>query len=438
MAFGPAAANTVPATAAVFQGPCSIDPSLKEWNSLNIWSKATGMCVGPLSVKETFKIKGKPRTKLSGQIETLGIDRCQIENGSARGIRGFPTQEHRLKHLGPSTRILFFPIASPDTEVLRKPSKDYMPYFNFLQKWLHYINESGQKQTFKFEDNHFPLSFSIGDFRVAHYNDEGSRAFGTKFVKEVDPKYDFSNFDVVLVIPPAGTPRGFFEQGALGSHFVDGHQVIFMSVPPATFTTKFVPDFPMIAPAEWLHELYHVGEFSLQHHSGSDFWQNNRGTERSFPGLGEWGLMNMSKTDLLVWEKWIVGYLRDDQVACLDPNSPQKLWLIPSGVRAKGKKMAVIPLSPEKVIVLESVRAVGVNYKLPKQSEGLLVWTVDTAEPRETYGVEAIYPLDRKIKKDPFVLADAPLKRGEFVTVGNLKIKVIEAGPFGDVFAISK
>lgn len=424
-------------SAKTWSGPCEIDYSLRQWKKLNEWSQKTNMCVGPLKINKVSELIGLPKSNLGGKATYQPLDKCKITNGTAPGLRAFPSQGWNPKHPGPSTRYMFLPFSSPDTKANTNPVTDYGAYFAFLRDWLSYINESNQKQSFDFQKDYVRLSFNVGDFKVSHGNDNGSRAFGKKFTAEVDPQIDFSKTDIVLVIPPAGTPRGYFEQGALGTYFVDGHDVIFMSVPPATYTTKFVPDFPMIAPQEWLHELYHVGEFSLQHHSGTEYWQNNRGKDSSFPGMGEWGLMNMSKTDLLGWEKWIIGYLRDDQVICINSATKTRHWLVPSGARVDGHKLAVIPLTANKVIVLESIRNMGLNYKLHPKSQGLLVWTVDTSDPRETFGVEAVLPKGRKVGKTPFVLFDAPLKLGESVSVEGIEIKVIERGKFGDVFEVS-
>jgi hypothetical protein len=147
--------------------------------------------------------------------------------------------------------------------------------------------------------------------------------------------------------------------------------------------------------------------------------------------------MNHSKTDLLGWEKWFIGYTKDSQVSCIDPKKETKVWLRPSGIRTDAKKLAVIPISSTKVVVLESMRAVGLNYKLGKSSQGLLVWTVDTTDPRESYGVEMVTLSNRKLTYKPFVYYDAPLKKGEQVKVAGLTIRVIEAGKYGDVFSVA-
>ena len=429
-----------PVSAAQWQGPCDIDSSVKAFSKLNDWSKKTGMCAGPLKLKPVYKVSGRPKAAVSSEDLFLPLDQCKILDQSEPGLRAFPSYEIDAPHPSPSTRYLFLPFVSKDLPERQSAWQAYAPYFNFLRSWMLYINDSETKQEFIFSRKTVKLSFDVAPFKVSHDNDRdgytSNKAFGELFIREVDKEIDFSKSDIVLVIPPAGSPRGSFELGFLGTHTVDGNRVVFMSVPPATFTTAFVPHMPMITPLNWMHELHHAGGYTLQHHTGNEYWQNNRGNDPNYPGLGEWGLMNHSKTDLLGWEKWFIGYIKDSQVACLNPKEKTTVWLKPSGIKGASKKLAVIPLSTTKVIVLESIRNSGLNYKLGLKSQGLLVWTIDTTNQQESFGVEMVTAKNRKLTRNPFVFFDAPLKAGEQVVVEGLTISVLESGSFGDVFNV--
>ena len=86
----------------------------------------------------------------------------------------------------------------------------------------------------------------------------------------------------------------------------------------------------------------------------------------------------------------------------------------------------------------ESARAAGFNYKLPKSSEGAIVYTVNTAETRAEYGLTLLRPKGTAINSKPFILSNSSLQKGEFVTYKGIKIQVTEAGSFGDVVTVSK
>jgi hypothetical protein len=426
-----------PAGAFAWDGPCDVDESVKVFTKLNTWSKKTGMCVGPLKVKPVYSVAGAPKTTLTPEEKFLSSEPCKIDSGPSAGIRAFPSWKVDPPHASVNTRYLFLPFTSPDMRQTESPWSAYSANYNFIKNWLTYINDSDKKQSFTFERQPVKLAFNVTNYDIQHHDQTGANAFGKKFVAVMEKEYDLSKFDVVFVLPPAGTPRTSIGQGFMGTHEIKGNKVVLMTVPPATYTTNFVRDFGMIGPHEWVHELYHAGGYSLQHHSGNEYWQNGRPGSDKFPGLGEWGLMNMSKTDLLGWEKWFIGYTKDSQVACLDPKISSTVWLKPDGVKNASKKLAVLPISKTKVMVFQSIRDYGVNYKLSPKSQGLLVWTIDTQEPEESFGVEMVTGKDRKLTKYPFVYYDAPLKKGETVKAAGFEIKVVEVGPFGDVFSVA-
>ena len=427
-----------PVGAMAWKGPCDIDYSVKSFAKLNKWAKQTNMCVGPLKINPVYGVSGTPKTKLSPESDFSDAEPCKIRTDARNSFRTFTSRTMDHPHPSINTRYLFLPFTSPDMPQSESPWSGYSNNFNYIKDWLTYINDSDQKQTFTFEKTPVKLSFNVTKFDVNHGNKSGAEQFAKVFVEEASKAIDFSKYDIVLVMPPAGTPRTAFAQGFMGRQNFGNTVVVFMAVPPATYTTQFVPHFGMISPHEWMHELYHAGGFSIQHHNGNDYWQNGRPGSDKFPGLGEWGLMNMSKTDLLGWEKWFLGYTKDSQVACLNPNITSTVWIKPDGVKNASKKLAVLPISPTKVMVFQSVRDYGVNYKLGPKSQGLLVWTVDTTEPRDSYGVDMVTGKDRKLTKYPFVYYDAPLKKGEKVTAAGFEIKVLEAGKYGDVFSVSK
>jgi hypothetical protein len=101
----------------------------------------------------------------------------------------------------------------------------------------------------------------------------------------------------------------------------------------------------------------------------------------------------------------------------------------------------VIPVDSTKVLVVESMRAAGFNFKIPQVAEGALVYLVDTSKTEHGRGINVLRPTNRigSIYNVPsFVLADAPLKLNEFITSNGYKISVVESGNFGDVVKVEK
>ena len=120
--------------------------------------------------------------------------------------------------------------------------------------------------------------------------------------------------------------------------------------------------------------------------------------------MGEWDVMqhqNGHAREIIAWHKWLLGWLDDEQIYCLPPDSVNsvEVSLSPLTRQQDGFKAVVIPLSEKKVIVVESRRAenysasagnmaVGVlnNGVLDRGvlndfggADGLLVYTYDTS-----------------------------------------------------------
>jgi hypothetical protein len=164
------------------------------------------------------------------------------------------------------------------------------------------------------------------------------------------------------------------------------------------------------------------------HHAYFDFGDHG-------DGMGGWGLMSLpSLTDLLGWDKYLAGYYSDNQVRCLPPSKSLNL-LTPNVAKSQNQKLAVIPVSQSKVIVLESVRVGGFNYKLPPSSEDVLVYEVNIDETDYHKGVYLVTTERGKLTDNKL---GAPLRLNESVITNGYKISVTGTGKFGDLVQVEK
>jgi hypothetical protein len=113
-------------------------------------------------------------------------------------------------------------------------------------------------------------------------------------------------------------------------------------------------------------------------------------------------------------------------------------WIVPSSVKSKEKKLIVIPISQHKGIVIESIRAAGLYYKIPAASQGALVYVVDLQVVGHGLGLKLVLPTNRNPNQPPFFLSQATLREGESVISNGYKITIIESGNFGDVVKVEK
>jgi hypothetical protein len=325
-------------------------------------------------------------------------------------------------HPGPNTTIQVVPIFTPDAQVQpgSTPQKDYGKYFKFLTDYYKYASDGPSSFKIRVPDAYVEFPKALTSYTITHHasqeQQEKQRALGKEIISAVD--------------------SNVMEQSSLGFAEADGQQLRLMSFGEQyTLKDSIQNNRGFMTPMWWMHELYHIGT-GLEDHNGSNYWQNMRSTDPNEPGMGNWGLMSMSKTELTTWEKWLIGLTMDSQVRCASAAATSTHWIVPSSVKSTKSKLLVLPVSTTKVVVVESIRASGLNYMLPKESEGALVYTVDTSITDSEYGLKVISGSKRQISRQPFILSDAPLKQGQSVSVEGVKITNVEWGDYGDVIKV--
>ncbi len=155
--------------------------------------------------------------------------------------------------------------------------------------------------------------------------------------------------------------------------------------------------------------------------------------------------MSYGSSEMLGWHKWLIGFWGDLKVNCVDTTVGGTYWISPSTYQTSKRKLLVLPISSTKVAVVESMRAGGMNYKMPSWMEGALVYVVDTSLTASHTGMYVSPPTTRKITNrtlsgisGTFQNSDVALRLGEVTIVGGYKITVVESGDFGDVVRVEK
>jgi len=244
---------------------------------------------------------------------------------------------------------------------------------------------------------------------------DNHRAYVAEAVALADPEVDFSGSDAVIVLAnpdavgigeagPAFTPISTDEG-------VEADGTVLMN--GATSAHDINTWGPI-----WLnHELTHaLGLVDLYAFAGDE----------QFPYTGEFSYMGMSSLDanapgLLAWERWVLGWIDDDQVTCLPsaPASPTRYELSAIGTIG-GPKAVVVALGDNRVLVIEARLRGGLDANLRKS--GLLVYTVDTSV-ESGLGPVRVFPPD---PVDPAVgyttYFDSPRAVGESITVDGISV----------------
>lgn len=430
-----------------YTGPCDLESDLPtHFTDLQKAYSQKNYCTGIYRIAKYELGSKRPTTALDSNAD-LAIKNCEIsEPSNSNNQRGFFNlfDSNRVQYMnssklpGPKMAVQIVPIYASDTEKPENsPQEDYGRYTDVLSDWAKYSSDGESSIEIRYPESYIELPSKVSSYGIAHENRHDSpehKKFVKDLVQNVDSRINFSGANLVIVVVPPGTPLVNFQQGSL-KDFVTQEGVIRhgSTMYPFTLTgleTVKHPNF--LSPFWWIHELYHSG-FGLDDHYGDT--KRDINTEY---GMGQWTLMTPYGGDLSAWEKWILGFITDSQIHCINPNQTTTRWIVPSSVKSKEKKLVVLPISQTKGIVLESIRAAGLYYKISKASEGVLPYVVDLEVVGHGLGLKLILPTNRNPNQPPFFLSQAPLREGESVISNGFKITVVESGTFGDVVKIEK
>jgi hypothetical protein len=354
--------------------------------------------------------------------ELLSNESCKVRKTNNGPMLGFSNQQSNLTPYS-KAKFQVVPIETTDYKTSSTPKKDYGHYFELLESWVKNNSDNGSSFEIRIPDKYITLNKSLKDYKNidSHgYPTPEGQQFQKDLITAADPFINFSGNDLIIVVVPPQVDQNLLGTNPWGTQVTtqEGNFWRFLTITPFDFAHSG-QNASFLGPQLLLHEM---------HHAYFDFGDHG-------DGMGGWGLMSLpSVTDLLGWDKYIAGYYSDQQIRCL-PTSKSISLLTPNVATSQSEKLAVIPINSSKVIVIESVRVGGFNYKLPKSSEGVLVYEVNIDETDYHKGVYLI-STDRGLSTDNKL--GAPLRLNEAVVASGYKISVIQTGNFGDVVEVQK
>ena len=429
----------------LFNGPCQKEEMIaSQWEELQKAYINYANCSGIYNVAKYVLGNQIPKTNLPS-LTTVSVNQCKLtEPRDSMSLRGFYSdwEPGRINwtefHSYPSRKMVIqiIPIYSDDTsKPVNTPEADYKRYTDFIKDWVEYSSDQVSFVEIRFPQSYLKFSGNLSSYGIYHENRHDNPQhvkFNNDLISQVDPYINFSGVNVAIIVTPSGTPLNVLQQGSIGELVTaEGRVPVSTTEYPYTLQNLSSVKFSnFLVPFWWLHEMFHSG-IGFQDHYGDD--QHNVNTEY---GLGWWTLMTPWGGDLSAWEKWILGFYSDNQINCLVPNSSNITWLVPSSVKSTGKKLTVIPISRNKGIVIESIRAAGLYYKIPSSSQGVLVYEIDLTVKMGDAGLKLVLPTNRDPNRGPFFLAEATLRQGESVLSNGHRITVLESGNFGDVVKV--
>lgn len=373
--------------------------------------------------------KTKPKTSISDTALFSDIEPCRLPELDTTGrphmASGFPMPKERAV-LDDRMVVQVVPVDFADLRTTSKPAIDLKDAIGSIEKFWERQSTDKIDIVFKVPTKYIQLPKKVGEYNLgSKFPNFDGKAYSNyvKAIAEVsDPLIDFSEADIVIL---AHTPKataaqiGTFiaEAGMKGSSF--------------TFSTaeKDILNVMIQGGDEprdiqnWIHEFGHMLGVT---DSGN---QGNMG----FDIMLWYGV-----PELTTWNRFVLGILNDAQINCVTNQASSTHWLRPVEWPGNNPEAVVIPTGTGKAIVVESRRRAGYDGLLGKESEGALVYTVDTSKSGnfDSGPFKIIGPKRMKLIGDWSL--DAPLKKGESVSVDGWKITNVELGAFGDVVRVEK
>lgn len=437
--------STTPVVPAqTFTHVCQKDNAVPaEWAEYQEFALKTFGCARPYR----FVTKTLPSIKPTNQSvdnQRISPEPCKITHGVRAGQIAFTDFWDYKIDLSKEVNVQVIPIEFEDFPSNSTPEKDYGKYLKYIKDAYYNLSDGRVKMNISTPDSYFKLgktakSYDTGKMFQVHpgtiweWHDLDMFRLSSDIASTVDSSIDFSKTTLNILIVPPSTDEMYIAH-RWTPDIVTAEKTIKANyfIPPNSLKDR--KSWNGVEPFLHVHELQHAMNKADDHNGDTD--------EKQFPedvATGSWGIMSRLFTDFLVWDKWITNMIDDSQVICVDPTKNSTNWIKPASYFGLYEKMIVVPISPTNVLVMESVRSAGFNFKVPSEQHGVLVYAVDTTKTGHRYGIDVLRTykdsLGSNVKND-FFLWNAPITVGETITYKNYEITVTESGDFGDVVSV--
>ena len=435
-----------------FKSMCEKDPFVPtEWKEYETFLSRRDIfnCArGPLRFKTVTLPNSAPATPITAKSDLNGVSECKLSHGRrSSGQIAFSTTNSPEIVLNKRANIQVIPIEFTDFPSSKSVEADHEKYFRFIKDGYFNLSDGQVNMNFRVPSSYYKINKRIDSYVLPGRYSHGGEPWNWpnmnmdqmfRDISEViGSTLNFSDNDMAFIVVPPNTNNEYIGHGFPNWPTLNTAQ-------GRVNQWYFSPPMSMVNMKSWygvnpwlhIHEFQHAMNKLDDHYGDGDF-----GRIDGDAGTGNWSHMSGMHTDFLFWDKWITQMVSDEQVRCAKPNITSTHWLKPSNYFGKEEKLLVIPVDSTKVLVVESMRAAGFNFKIPQVAEGALVYLVDTSKTEHGRGINVLRPTNRigSIYNVPsFVLADAPLKLNESITSNGYKISVVESGNFGDVVKVEK
>lgn len=360
-----------------------------------------------------------PTSNLSDATLFSNLDKCKIIDGDPQTTNmtaGFPIPDGRID-LIKGAKIQIIGVDFPDKIGGTKTPKELNQNLtSSVEKFWSAQSTNPVRFDWNWKSDWVRMPNSInsyslgGSFFQGKFNDKAYFNFAREIISKTDSDIDFTGVNFLFIVFPPG-----IKSEEIGSFLVHTQ---------GTYSTNEGNIFNLIiAGGDYGNSDTYIHEFG--HSLGlTDIRDTTDVGNQKSDGMYYDIMNNPTYPELLVWHRFLLGFLENSQIHCINSTEASTHWLVPVEKDSKQVKGVVIPLSSTEAVIVESRRAIGFDTLLSYRSDlvGAVVYTLDSRIP---------------YRRTPVKVAQV-LKINDSVNVSGYKITVVESGEFGDVVKVEK
>lgn len=354
----------------------------------------------------------------------------RIRNPYVEEILGFPRPSNRLPNDRNSKAIVLYATFPdyPASKPIDRLNDDFQSNFvGFVNDYIRTMSYGRVEHEFYFHTSTITMPKPVEEYylnfdlvktapRLPVGVDYVS-IFARELLEIADPEVDFSDYDYVLIITDPSIPlsKANFdwlsiprEEDAYVTEEKRFYNINFWT------NTVYRPDHQWVG----LHELMHLYGLVDYYALGGD------GTfESSIKHVGNFDLMGYAmgaNNELLLWSRWFIGWVSDDNIHCIDGRNPipETIVNVNPTMSIDAKNGVIIRISQFELLLIERKDN---NQYCQACNGGILVTKYD-ASISSSYGLLKIMRPEYSV--DEFY-EDAFLYIGNQITIDNVTIEVI-------------
>ena len=224
--------------------------------------------------------------------------------------------------------------------------------------------------------------------------------------------------------PHAGFASGL--DGVTGDFWSDAPiRITWIGSMPHNWNDPSAPPWKVLA-----HEIGHNLGLSDLYATNSNYRNIDNYSGKTIGPFDMMGSLSAAGNELTFWNRWLLGWIQDSQVACLsDLKNEHRLSISAISSSESGIKGVVIPTSTSTAFLIESRRAQGFDQRLKPDETGLVVYEIDT-KIGSGAGPIRVIPKENQFSLLPYSSAlhdnvrflKAPLQPGDSLIINGIRI----------------